>query len=195
MERRTFFNRLAAIVAGAAIAPRVVAEIAKELPDVPSHLNFDFTTVGDLQMNQPINLIFSGRSIAWNEKGEVICELEEGYAPRVYDIVLLQLLWDKNTTPVGAIVTAVVGDDRGPNLVHLTTLDKDSHVVMDDIATTEIDSLEFKEEAHIFNTEYKAISAVHAYRGIMMSNIFADNIRRVDPRMYPMTEDECYLNK
>ena len=201
MKRRDFFQRLLAGGVGIAIAPRIAAEIAKEEP-IDEINEFTITDLDegisimhkDLRENgDRLHMSFSGEHLMWNDQGELICELNQGYQPRVNDIVWLQPLWDSNDINIPALVTAIVGTDSPvPRTIHLTTLDAEaSRQIVSIVEETTWWGSRYLD--HV-NPEFKNLKTQFAYRAMIFANVFLEEpgFRYVDPRQYPMTYEEAY---
>ena len=189
MKRRQFFTRLAAGIAGAAIAPRVAAEIIKDPETTPA---FD-TEMVDKRIEELKDYssyndhCFHGKKIRWNNKGEIRCTVDHGKMPRVNDMVLLNLL-DDHHLPIMAMVTGI-----SFQLVRMSTVDSEDPDKMVDIASAHLER----------NTCYSwpggwlmRLEHEDAFMGIHLYSAFPGHASRyVDPRQYPMTLDEAYDGK
>ena len=182
MERRKFFNRLLAGGIGLAIAPHIAAEqepdpakVHERVMDPPGL--FTISDLDEALVAEPNHYIFSGRQILWNDKGELICEMDEGSVPMINDFVLIQPLWDSNEVNIAALVTAVVRQDALISItVHLTTLDKDAPEMIDKIIGNHFYKTAYYGGyvPHV-NPEYRAMVARFAYRGMVMANMYKDH--------------------
>ena len=205
MKRRSFFNKLLGVGVTLAVAPRVIAEIVKD-PETYTRLEpkTEFS-VDDLdeaiRAVTKDNYIFSGQRIAWNAKGEIICDMEQGCSPRINDMVLIQLLWNNNTVNVAAMVTAIIGMNGQTDFsIRLLTLDKDAPDLMDKIIDDGFSKSYpcTNKHAAYYNEDHRTIFAQFAYRGIIMANAYPEYrgqpgvFSYVDPRQHPMKPGECY---
>ncbi len=171
MKRRQFFNNLLGIGAGLAIAPRVAADILKtedkmEGISLTDKGPFTIKDFDEAMMSHKDRFIFSGKEILWNDKGEIICEMDGGSVPRIADLVLIQLLWNNNKVNIAAVVTAVVGIETNSNLpitIHLAAQDNDAIYIMDELVKNYFVGTV---RADYVNPEYRSLHAAFAYRGV-----------------------------
>lgn len=196
MKRRQFFTRLAAGIAGAAIAPRVAAEIIKDPETTPA---FD-TEMVDKRIEELKDYssyndhCFHGKKIRWNNKGKIRCTVDHGKMPRVNDMVLLNLL-DDHHLPIMAMVTSV--EDRGSSGdVTMITLDSEDPDKMVDLVGRHPDVVAWQAGMDTPPGWIMSMRNEDAFMGMCYSNAFPEPpYRYVDPRQYPMTPDEAYDGK
>jgi len=141
MKRRQFFTRLAAGIAGMAVAPKIAAEILK------TDERIDFLKQQDTpeeyfpgNRSSYNDRCFFGKKICWDNKGEITCIIDHGPVPMINDIVMLNLL-DDHHLPIMAIVISIDKESNDvkniePHVLSMITLDRDDAERMADLVNS-----------------------------------------------------------